>query len=204
MFVLTVAIILGGHRPPLQLRGWWNWQTRTLEGRMAKAVQVQVLSRAPFLEFSIYQRNRSTGCRIRATLEGERLGLMRGWMLVSLAVVVGVLGDGCASKPDAKRATAEPQPAMRALGQPVAPPTHTTEPDEGSDNSIGLEVRRLLDLDPISNAGIVVEVDDGKVTLRGSAPNFAAASRAEGLAHSVKGVKSVVNQVMVKTPAVMP
>jgi hypothetical protein len=30
------------------VRGWWNWQTRTFEGRMAKAVQVQVLSRAPF------------------------------------------------------------------------------------------------------------------------------------------------------------
>jgi hypothetical protein len=29
------------------VRGWWNWQTRTFEGRMPKGVQVQVLSRAP-------------------------------------------------------------------------------------------------------------------------------------------------------------
>jgi len=129
---------------------------------------------------------------------------MRVWLLVSLAVVVGVLVTGCASKPDPKQTAAEPQPAMRALGQPIAPPTTTTGPEEGSDQSIGLEIRRLLDLDPVSNAGIVVEVDDGKVTLRGSAPNFAASSRAEGLAYSVKGVKSVVNQILAKTPAVMP
>ncbi len=30
--------------------GWWNWQTRTFEGRMPKGVRVQVPSRVPLLE----------------------------------------------------------------------------------------------------------------------------------------------------------
>jgi hypothetical protein len=33
--------------PPHEKLGWWNWQTRTFEGRMAKAVRVQVPPRAP-------------------------------------------------------------------------------------------------------------------------------------------------------------
>lgn len=125
---------------------------------------------------------------------------MRVWMLVSLAVAVGAFGGGCASKPDDKQGNAEPQPAMRALGQPVVPPTSKPEPKEGSNESIGFEIRRLLDADPTSTAGVVVEVDEGKVTLHGSAPNLAASWRAEAAAHSIKGVKSVVNQIIVKTP----
>src|SRR5262249_41896643 len=49
-------------------RGWWNWQTRTLEGRMAKAVQVQVLSRAPNFWRST---NPSTTGAARARLLGR-------------------------------------------------------------------------------------------------------------------------------------
>jgi len=129
---------------------------------------------------------------------------MRVWLLVSLAVVVSMLGEGCATKPDDTQAKTEPQPAMRALGQPVAPPSQPAEPQEGSNESIGLQIRRSLDLDPAASAGIVVEVDAGKVTLRGSAPNFAASSRAEAAAHSATGVKSVVNQIIVKGPTVIP
>jgi hypothetical protein len=130
---------------------------------------------------------------------------MRVRLLVSLvmAMIVGALGGGCTSTPDDKAKT-EPQPAMRVLGQPVAPPAKPAEPEEGSNASIGLQIRRSLDTDPTSAAGIIVEVDDGKVTLRGSAPNFAASARAEGAAYAVKGVKSVVNLIIVKTPSVMP
>ena len=52
------------------VRGWWNWQTRTLEGRMAKAVQVQVLSRAPIPERWL-RRNSSTVTSVHARLFRE-------------------------------------------------------------------------------------------------------------------------------------
>ena len=32
----------------LSTLGWWNWQTRTFEGRMPKGLRVQVPPRAPF------------------------------------------------------------------------------------------------------------------------------------------------------------
>lgn len=31
----------------LKLQEWWNWQTRTFEGRMAIALRVQIPSPAP-------------------------------------------------------------------------------------------------------------------------------------------------------------
>ena len=34
--------------PPFQkMLEWWNWQTRTFEGRVAQAVRVQIPPRAP-------------------------------------------------------------------------------------------------------------------------------------------------------------
>lgn len=126
---------------------------------------------------------------------------MRVWLLVSVVGIVGAFGVGCAATPD-KQGKTDPQPAMRALGQPLPAPTPKLE--EGSNESIGLGIRRILDGDAASSAGIVVEVDNGKVTLRGSAPNFATSARAEAAAHSVKGVKSVVNQINVMTPTGAP
>jgi osmotically-inducible protein OsmY len=127
---------------------------------------------------------------------------MRVWFFFSAAVIVaiGTFGGGCASPPADK--PAESQPEMRALGQPI----ETTPPanDEPSAESIGPEIRRLLNADPTSTAGIIVEVDGDKVTLRGYAPTMAASWRAEGAAHSVKGVKTVENDITVKPPAVAP
>ncbi len=115
-----------------------------------------------------------------------------------------VFFGGCASPSTEKSAPAEPQPAMRALGQPAAPPSSDSQTsDEPTDESIGIEIRRLVNTDPVAAAGIIIEVDDGRVTLRGTAVNRAAAWRAEGAAHSVKGVKSVVNQINVNTPSVV-
>jgi len=106
---------------------------------------------------------------------------------------------GCAMNPDKP---SEPQPAMRAMGQPVS---SSTESDEAPTNeSIGLRIRRLLNATPTTMAGIIVEVDDGRVTLRGTAPNLATSWRAEAIAHAVKGVKAVVNQIVVITPTVPP
>ena len=114
---------------------------------------------------------------------------------------VAALGGGCASATADKQAQDEPKPAMRALGQPVLPATQAG--DEPTNESIGSEIRRLLDTDPAASAGIIVEVDDGKVTLRGTAPTRAASWRAEGIAHSVKGVKSVTNQIIVNAPGIV-
>jgi hyperosmotically inducible protein len=119
-----------------------------------------------------------------------------------IVAAVAALSGGCASATADKQALDEPTPAMRALGQPV--PSATSSADEPSNESIGSEIRRLLDTDPTAAAGIIVEVDDGKVTLRGKAPTLAASWRAEGVAHSVKGVKSVTNQIIVNVPRIVP
>src|SRR5208282_4266165 len=109
---------------------------------------------------------------------------------------------GCAAEKADKPAQAEPAPTMRAAGQPVS--SSAPFVDEPSNESIGSEIRRLLDTDPAATAGIIVQVDDGKVTLRGSAATRAAAWKAEGIAHSAKGVKSVMNQIVVNTPTTSP
>jgi hypothetical protein len=38
---------------PLSTLGWWNWQTRTFEGRMPKGLRVQVPPRAPQFSYVI-------------------------------------------------------------------------------------------------------------------------------------------------------
>jgi osmotically-inducible protein OsmY len=91
---------------------------------------------------------------------------------------------------------------MRALGQPAAAPAQPAE--DVSTDSIGTQIRRQLNADPVSTAGIVVEVDGDTVTLRGSAPDLAAAARAEAIAHAVKGVKTVINQIIVPQPRIQP
>ena len=96
----------------------------------------------------------------------------------------------------------QPQPAMRVMGQAAPPPSASSDDKPVTNESIGFEIRRLLNANPGETAGIIVEVDDGKVTLHGSAPTIAASWRAEGIAHAVKGVKSVVNQIVVKSPGV--
>jgi hyperosmotically inducible protein len=106
-------------------------------------------------------------------------------MLIAL-----VLLAGCAQPPG------EPQPKlrMRALGQDIAPP------GQPSDETIGMEIRRRLAAVPAETAAVIVEVEAGHVTLRGVAPNPGAAWRAEAAARSVKGVKTVTNQILVSSP----
>src|ERR1700693_287560 len=122
---------------------------------------------------------------------------MRVWFLFIFGVIITSIAfwSGCATnadKPD------DPPPAMRAMGQPVPSPTDSGETP--TNESIGSEIRRQLDGTPTTTAGIIVEVDDGKVTLRGHAPDLATSWRAEGIAHAAKGVKTVVNQIVVITP----
>jgi len=124
---------------------------------------------------------------------------MRAWFcFISGVILAGAaFCAGCAMNPEKPN---EPQPAMRAMGQPAPSPSESDETP--TNESIGLEIRRQLNTTPTTTAGIIVEVDEGKVTLRGTAPNLATSWRAEAIAHAVKGVKVVINQIAVNTPTV--
>ncbi len=124
---------------------------------------------------------------------------VRFFFISGVSIASAAFCGGCAMNPDKPN---EPQPAMRAMGEPVAPSTASEETP--TNESIGLIIRRQLNATPTTTAGIIVEVDDGKVTLRGTAPNLATSWRAEAIAHAVKGVKAVVNQIVVITPTVPP
>ena len=114
--------------------------------------------------------------------------MKRYWYVVA----VGALVAACA-QPQKKDADAKT--SFRALGEAI--PTDVARPDE----AIGLDVRHQIDLaGPVDLAGVVVVVEDGVVTLRGSTTSQTAAFRAEGAAHTVKGVKIVVNRIQVTQP----
>ena len=67
-----------------------------------------------------------------------------------------------------------------------------------SDDELFDRVRLKLAADPdVKGGGIDVSVKDGVVTLRGKVEKEKQKSRAEHLTRKVKGVKSVVNQLVV-------
>jgi osmotically-inducible protein OsmY len=109
-----------------------------------------------------------------------------------LLVVLVLIGSGCAQQNGGKTTGTSPGPALRALGQSV-----TTE-EARSDEAIGLEIRSRLDSAGLNQtSGVIVEISDGVVTLRGVAGSLAAAWRAEAAARGVKGVKQVFNRILV-------
>ena len=70
-----------------------------------------------------------------------------------------------------------------------------------SDEAIGFDVRHQINLaGPNDLTSVVVIVDGGVVTLRGSTPTRTAAFRAESAARAVKGVKVVINQIQPALP----
>lgn len=72
--------------------------------------------------------------------------------------------------------------------------------DAVSDAAITASVNAELARDKeLSALKIDVDTDNAQVTLKGSAPNQAAAERATRLAHKVDGVKSVDNQLRVES-----
>jgi len=119
-----------------------------------------------------------------------------------MAFGVAALFLGCQSTPDKPAEATEPGPAMRAAGQPI--PSSTSGSAEPTDETIGFQIRRILSVDPTLSATVLVQVEDGKVTLTGTAPTSAASWKAQAAANSAAGVKSVVNQIVVTTPSTSP
>jgi hypothetical protein len=120
---------------------------------------------------------------------------MRIFFLSTFALALAALGAGCKSITPMQQEPAEPKPALRAMGESVKAGDVASEVI--SDQDIGVEIRRRLSDNPGETAGIIVEVDEAKVTLRGLAPSLAAFWRADAAARSVKGVKEVINQILV-------
>ena len=118
--------------------------------------------------------------------------MTRKWPVILLAILAG-----CA-RPKPQPSAAD-TPSLRALGQSVA------VEDTYTDETVGFEIRRRLSAEiPGESAGVIVEVNDNAVTLRGFAPNPTAMFRIEAIVHSVKGVKSVRDQLVVRTPPALP
>ena len=72
------------------------------------------------------------------------------------------------------------------------------EKPQVSDDAITDMVRRKLASDPdVKGGGLTVDVKDGVVTLAGMVAQERARGKAEKLAHKVRGVKHVVNNLKV-------
>ncbi len=70
---------------------------------------------------------------------------------------------------------------------------------QNKDDLIYDQVRRKLANDPdVKGGAFDVDVKDGVVTIKGVVEKEKYKEKAEKLAHKVKGVKSVVNQLVVK------
>jgi hypothetical protein len=136
---------------------------------------------------------------MRARLTGERRIVNRPGhaytvrMNLRIVLLIPFIIAGCAQQ------KSEPQPALRAMGKSVAPD------ETRSDETIGREVRQQLDLASHEEmAGVVVEVEDAVVTVRGTVARLPMAFRAEAAAHAVKGVKAVRNLLQVDRQPITP
>jgi len=110
-----------------------------------------------------------------------------------LTILASLLLLVACAQPKSKDSTG--QPALRALGEKV------TVDETRSDESIGFDIRKRIDMaGPSELLGVIIQVEDGLVTLRGSAPNRQAAWRAEAAARAVAGVKNVINEIQFTTP----
>ena len=105
----------------------------------------------------------------------------------------------CAQQKSPTESAGSAAPAFRALGQKA------TVEESRTDEAIGFAVRdRLNAVAPSETAGVIVEVNEGVVTLRGVVPTVPAVWRAEAAARAVKGVKQVANRLVVSGPGPSP
>jgi len=109
-----------------------------------------------------------------------------------LTILLLLIGIGCAQQSANKETSETPKPALRALGESV------TSEEVRSDEAMGVEIRDRLNLAGVSDTrGVIVNISDGVVTLSGSTQTLAASWRAEAAAQGVKGVKKVLNRIIV-------
>jgi osmotically-inducible protein OsmY len=106
-------------------------------------------------------------------------------------LIAGTLA-GCARQTPQQPASATAAPALRAMGQDIS------VEDAHSDEAIGQQIRNQFQATAAADtAAVTIEVNNGIVVLRGSAPSQAASWRAQALATAVNGVKSVINQLVI-------
>lgn len=93
-----------------------------------------------------------------------------------------------------------PQQPPVVINQPPATSSGgSTQPNVPDDSSIQAAIDKKLTNDPnLSALGITATVGDGRVTLIGRVKTTAQKAAAERLARSVKGVKSVDDQIIVE------
>ena len=98
----------------------------------------------------------------------------------------------------AEQAADKARDAARDAGQSVGQAADAVS-NKARDMAITTEVNMRLARDPaLSALGINVDTAEGRVVLRGSAPDTAARSRASELARGVDGVRDVVNELSVQ------
>jgi len=89
--------------------------------------------------------------------------------------------------------------AVIAVG--IACTTTQTPGEQIDDASIHTAVKAKLTTDRFSNiTNVDINVTNGVVTLAGEVPNAKVKADAEAEAHSVKGVKRVINNLQVSNP----
>lgn len=98
----------------------------------------------------------------------------------------------------AEQAADKARDAAREAGQSVGQAADAVG-NKARDVAITTEVNMRLARDPsLSALGINVDTSEGRVVLRGSAPDTAARTRASELARGVDGVRDVVNELSVQ------
>lgn len=121
----------------------------------------------------------------KSTSRNTRRGLM------PLALFTAALAGGCEEKADQPFTTPGAEPVA---GTEYQPPVLS---DEGIETAIESE---LITDSAVNYLDVDVEVAEGIVTLKGRVDNLLAKDRAQRLAETVRGVRSVINRVDVHIP----
>lgn len=96
-----------------------------------------------------------------------------------------------------------PSGAVRPSAQSSVKPMPTVKMPEpqigsgGSDFSLFTEIRSIILADKSMGEGVIIEVKEGSVTLSGSVSSEANRAKAASIAQSVKGVKTVKNNLRI-------
>jgi osmotically-inducible protein OsmY len=131
----------------------------------------------------------------------NRLPISRGAALAAALLMAGTLG-ACNRRDDSQTAGQKVDGAMAKASEKLDEAKASTAKAMGSaataaaDTAITASVKAGLAADTqLTNVDVGVETHEGRVILRGAAPDAAARDRATQLATAVKGVVAVDNQL---------